>query len=87
MEVEKVVREFIDKNNHSRPWHLWLVVVVATLFMLVGLYDFIMVASHNMAYLSDRHTAEGVVYFTNYPTYLLVLFGINVIGVMVAEPK
>ena len=31
----------------SRPWHLWLIVVVATFFMSVGLYDFVMVATRN----------------------------------------
>ena len=71
-------------QQSKRPWHLWVIVIVATLLMLVGLYDFIMVATHNMAYLTDRYTAEGVAYFTGYPVYLLVLFGINVIGIMLA---
>src|SRR5690606_16245243 len=68
----------------SRPWHLWLIVVVATFFMSVGLYDFVMVATRNQAYLTDRYTSAGVEYFSDYPWYLLVLFGINVIGVMLA---
>ena len=70
----------------SRPWHLWLIVVVATFFMSVGLYDFVMVATRNQAYLTDRYTSAGVEYFADYPWYLLVLFGINVIGVMLAFP-
>src|SRR5690606_41163254 len=41
----------------SRPWHLWLIVVVATFFMSVGLYDFVMVATRNQAYLTDRYTS------------------------------
>ena len=52
--------------------------------MSVGLYDFIMVASHNTSYLVERYSQEGVNYFTNYPLGLLILFGINVIGVMLA---
>ena len=68
----------------SRPWHLWLIVVVATFFMSVGLYDFVMVATRNQAYLTDRYTSAGVEYFADYPWYLLVLFGINIIGVMLA---
>lgn len=63
----------------SRPWHLWVIFIVATLFMSIGLYDFAMVASHNTTYLADRYTDEGVDYFTNYPFPLLILFGINVI--------
>ena len=71
-------------QNSKRPWHLWMIVIVAMLLMLVGLYDFVMVATHNMAYLSNRYTAEGVAYFTNYPLYLLVLFGVNVISIIAA---
>lgn len=52
--------------------------------MSVGLYDFVMVATRNQAYLTDRYTSAGVEYFADYPWYLLVLFGINVIGVMLA---
>jgi hypothetical protein len=74
-----------NNRNNLRPWHLWVIVIVATFFMLFGLYDFIMVATHNMDYLTDRYTPEGVRYFTNYPLGLLVLFGINVIGGMLAS--
>lgn len=74
----------MSSPRRSRPWHLWLIVVVATFFMSVGLYDFVMVATRNQAYLTDRYTPEGVAYFADYPWYLLVLFAINVIGVMLA---
>ncbi|MFT4231835.1 MAG: hypothetical protein QM606_03535 [Leucobacter sp.] len=74
----------LSTERSRRPWHLWLVVVVATLFMSVGLYDFVMVAAQDQAYLTSRYTPEGVAYFSDYPWYLLALFGINVIGVMLA---
>jgi hypothetical protein len=67
-----------------RPWHLWVIAIVSVLFLSIGAYDFIGVASHNMAYLTKQYSAAGVEYFTNYPVMLLILFGINVFGTIAA---
>ena len=39
----------ISSPRKSRPWHLWLIVAAATVFMSVGLYAFIMVATRTQA--------------------------------------
>jgi hypothetical protein len=75
-------------TNIDRPWHLWIITIVALLLFSIGAYDFINIASQNMNYLSNQYSAEGVLYFTNYPLLLLFLFGINVfsgfIGIFIA---
>lgn len=68
------------KKSNSRPWHLWLVTIIALLFFNIGAFDFINIATQNMDYLTNLYSSLGVEYFTNYPLPLLILFGINIVS-------
>jgi hypothetical protein len=76
------------KKTNCRPWHLWLITIIALLFFSIGTYDFINIAMQNMNYLASQYSPIGVEYFTNYPLPLLCLFGINILtgiaGIVIA---
>lgn len=78
----------MNKKPNIRPFHLWIVTIVALFFFSIGAYDFVNIASKNISYLTSMYSTSGVEYFMNYPVPLLVLFGINIIcgilGIIIA---
>lgn len=68
----------LKSKPYKRPWHLWVITLVALFFYAIGGYDFINIALKNEKYLSGMYTPEGVAYFLGYPPPLLFLFGLNI---------
>ncbi len=62
-----------------RPWHLWVVGIVALLWNCMGALDFIMTATRNEAYLS-RLTPEQLAYFYGVPVWVMAAWGLATWG-------
>jgi len=65
------------------PWHLWVVGVISLLWNSVGVLDFTMTLLRNEAYLKD-FTREQRAYFSAFPLWALLTWGIATWGSFVA---
>ena len=63
----------------GRPWHLWVVALLALPWNLMGCLDFFMTQTENLAYFeSAGFTAEQLGFFTAYPFWADMLWGVAV---------
>jgi len=65
--------------NAKTPWHLWAVGIPAVIWNAIGVMDFTMTVTRNSAYMS-AFSEEQLNYFYSFPLWLLVVWGIAVIG-------
>ena len=68
-----------ETNAPGRPWHLWVVGILGTLWGGLGVLDYIMTVTKNEAYLSS-FTEEQLDHFYSYPSWAFVLWAIGVFG-------
>ncbi|MBN2291427.1 MAG: hypothetical protein JXM70_03320 [Pirellulales bacterium] len=61
------------------PRHLWIVGIVALLWNLLGVVDFILTRAKNVAYMG-QFTPEQVEFFYRFPTWLVVFWAVAVWG-------
>ncbi len=68
----------------NRPWHLWIVAILALLWNSIGCLDFFMTQTENVAYFEKAGiTAEQMGFFTAFPTWAVLLWGVAVCSPMV----
>jgi len=62
-------------------WHGMLFSMFILFMYVMGIYDMFMMLSHNVAYYESKAYGEGaLMYFTNYPPYMLVFWILNLGG-------
>ena len=65
----------------TRPWHLWLVGIVAVLWNAYGAYDYVMTNTQGEAYLrSAGMTDAQITYFNAMPDWMTAVWAIGVWG-------
>lgn len=65
-------------HKEKRHWHLWIISILMIFIYVMGIYDFIMMLTHNNVYYASHGYGEAVVnYFTNYPLYFLIFWIAN----------
>lgn len=62
-----------------RPWHLWVVGIIATLWSAMGAMDYLMTQTRNEAYMS-QFTPEQLEFFYGFPAWLTAFWAIAVWG-------
>jgi hypothetical protein len=63
----------------SRPWHLWVVGIFATLWSAGGAMDYVMTQTRNDAYMNN-FTPEQLDFFYAIPTWAVACWAIAVWG-------
>ena len=59
-------------------WYGILFALFILFLYIMGIYDIFMMLSHNLQYyLQKRYSEDVVIYFTNYPLYMLVFWITN----------
>jgi len=66
-------------TSGSRPWHLWLVGVLGTLWNLVGAFDYLATQTENESYMS-QFTPEQLEFFYGLPTLVVAFWALAVWG-------
>jgi hypothetical protein len=67
-------------HKEKRRWHLWVISVFMIFIYVMGIYDFIMMLTHNHVYYASHGYGEAVAdYFTNYPLYFLIFWIANLV--------
>lgn len=68
------------------PWHLWLVGLVALLFNLIGVVDFVMSMAQGAKYQADvGMTAEQIAHYQSLPGWMMVDWAVGVFGAFIAS--
>jgi len=65
--------------REHRPWHLWLVGVLGTLWNLVGAFDYISTQTRNQSYMS-QFTPEQLEFFYGFPPWVVAFWALAVWG-------
>lgn len=68
-----------DRVSEKTPWHLWVVGVVGLLWNSMGVWDFLMTITKNETYMGN-FSQEQLDFFYGFPTWLVVVWGVAVIG-------
>lgn len=63
----------------KRPWHLWLIGIIALLWNSYGAYDYVMTHTQNAAYMAAFSKIQ-LEYFYNLPTWSVASWAIAVWG-------
>lgn len=61
----------------KRPWHLWVVGIVAFLWGAMGAFDYLMTETQNEAYLA-KFTPEQLDFFLGLPAWFVAIWAIAV---------
>ena len=76
-----------DQAVTGRPWHLWVVAILALLWNSIGCLDFTMVMLRNESYLeSAGFSAEQMEFFYSYPTWARAIWGTAVCSAILGGP-
>jgi len=68
------------------PWHSWLVGVIAVLFNLVGVFDFMMNMLQGAKYLASAGmTPEQIAHYQQMPSWMMAVWAIGVFGAFLAS--
>lgn len=62
-----------------RPWHLWVVGIVAVLWDSMGAYDYLMTQTENEQYMSG-FTPEQLEFFHGFPTWVVAFWALAIWG-------
>jgi hypothetical protein len=62
-----------------RPWHLWVIGIVAVLWNAIGAFDYVMTQTKNEAYMG-QFTPEQLDYFYGLPAWVVAFWAIAVWG-------
>lgn len=66
-------------SGKRRPWHLWVVGIVALLWNAVGAMDYLMTQTRSEQYMS-QFTPEQLEYFYGFPAWVVAAWAIAVWG-------
>ena len=65
----------MTRDSSTRPWHLWLVGILAILWNSIGCIDFTMVITRNADYLEAAgFTPDQMDFFYSYPAWAVVIW-------------
>lgn len=67
------------KTPWYKPWHLWLIGLLALLWNAGGAYDYLMIKTENAAYLAQLNP-EQFAYLQAFPTWVGVAWALGVWG-------
>jgi hypothetical protein len=62
-----------------RPWHLWVVGILAVLWNSMGAYDYLMTQTENEQHMS-KFTPEALEFFYGFPTWVVAFWALAVWG-------
>jgi hypothetical protein len=79
MPKEDPMSESDPVPSRGRPWHLWVIGILAVLWNAVGAYDYAMTQTQNEAYMS-RFTAAQLEYFYGFPAWVDAFWAVAVWG-------
>ncbi len=71
-------------EQRKAPWHLWAVGILAILWNLMGVYDYLMTETRNEAYLSN-FSPEMLDYVNSFPAWAVATWAISVWGSLIAS--
>lgn len=71
--------EIPNTPSARRPWHLWVIGIVALIWSLIGVMDYLMTQSRNEQYMS-QFTSEQLEYFYGIPWWMVSVWAIAVWG-------
>ena len=74
----------MDTNSAARPWHLWVVGVLGTLWNSGGAIDYTMSNMHNASYMA-AFTPEQLSYFDSFPAWATGFWALGVWGAFVGS--
>ena len=66
-------------THERRPWHLWLIGILGTLWNLVGAFDYLATQTEFEPYMS-AFTPEQLEFFYGFPTWLVAFWALAVWG-------
>ena len=71
-----------ESETNATPWHLWLVGVIATLFNILGAYDYVKTKTGDEQYLKEvaELTQEQIDFVANLPVWTTSLWAVGVWG-------
>jgi hypothetical protein len=72
-----------DKSDVSAPWHMWGLGVLLLLWHAMAAIDYVMTVIRYEPYLS-RLPADALAYYTAAPLWMYVMWGVSMIGGLVA---
>ena len=68
------------------PWHVWLVGLIALLFNLIGVFDFVMSMAQGAKYLaSTGKTPDQIAHHQRMPSWMTVVWAVGVFGAFLAS--
>lgn len=74
----KVLNQKDNNKTKKRPWHLWIIGLLFLYIYGYGIYDIFMMLGQNKAYYHSKGFDENtLIYFSNYPSGLIILWIIN----------
>lgn len=69
-----------------RPWHLWLVGVIAVLFNAIGAFDFVMSGVQGADYMTSAGmTPEQIAHYQEMPMWMTIVWAVGVFGAFLAS--
>jgi hypothetical protein len=69
-------------TTESRPWHLWLIGILGTLWNLGGAFDYLATQTENESYMS-QFTPEQLEFFYGIPSVVVAFWALAVWGGLV----
>lgn len=70
----------------KRPWHLWLIGVIAVLFNSIGVFDFVMSMAQGAKYqASAGMTPDQIAHYQQMPSWMTVVWAVGVFGAFLAS--
>ena len=67
------------ERNFRRPWHLWLIGVLALAWNSIGAFDYVMTETRNVSYMS-AFTPDQLAYFYAFPMWAVATWALSVWG-------
>jgi len=69
----------VGTKTPGRPWHLWLVGIIGSLWSLMGVISF-MLARMNVEAVMSRYPPQQREYFDSFPLWAVAFWAIGVFG-------
>lgn len=73
-----------NRSGVRRPWHLWLTAIAVFGLYIGGFRDYLLILFQDAHYIEGQFGPGGIVYFTDYPPVLRVIWAINILGGLIA---
>lgn len=74
----------VDAREAGRPWHMWAVGVLGTLWNCIGAFDYVMSQTRNAAYMA-AFASEQLDYFYAFPGWAVAGWALGVWGGLIGS--